>query len=396
MTQSDTEINLSGETFELIPAAILTGILKNTTHFRQAKIQLDEHRQHAISKVQQFFQDQNVKMELQRVEKAQKASNPPGVIAEQQRKFREVMESIAKSDEEKREMLRNYKIPKICIDYYDVDFNELANIAIHTKQRRLAVTSTVQLTDEITVNDEVDVSEVPNHIFKQQKQTTGSPHVQTTSSNYVHTTSVSNIERAKAVKLGDVKMQILRLRDVNVVKLRKIMNPENQLAIFGDSILSGVCAQNVDNCFVSGTRPLNILPALYNIDLSEYHCIGFLIGSNGLTSFRNLARMKPISVYKDITRLVNYASDYTNVAVFGVLPGSDRYAMRENCQKLNQILCQRFKERYISPHGMLESDLSDDIHLSVEGARKFVIRVIPRFKNQAWNTIPFLPAKKFK
>ena len=30
ITESNTELNLSGEKFELIPAAILTGILKNT------------------------------------------------------------------------------------------------------------------------------------------------------------------------------------------------------------------------------------------------------------------------------------------------------------------------------------------------------------------------------
>ena len=66
------------------------------------------------------------------------------------------------SDEEKRDMLRNYKKPKICIDYYDADFNEFANITIQTKQRSLAVTATVQLTDEKTVDDEIDNSELSN------------------------------------------------------------------------------------------------------------------------------------------------------------------------------------------------------------------------------------------
>ena len=76
-----------------------------------------------------------------------------------------MLASIAKSNEEKREMLRNYKIPKICIDYDDLDFNEMANIAIETKQRRLAVTATVQLTDEETVDDEIDVSDLSNQSF---------------------------------------------------------------------------------------------------------------------------------------------------------------------------------------------------------------------------------------
>ena len=35
-------------------------------------------------------------------------------------------------------------------------------------------------------------------------------------------------------------------------------------------------------------------------------------------------------------------------------------------------------------------------NLSVEGARNLVVRVIPRSQNQAWNAIPFLPAKKIK
>ena len=39
---------------------------------------------------------------------------------------------------------------------------------------------------------------------------------------------------------------------------------------------------------------------------------------------------------------------------------SHRYAIREKCQKLNQNLCQYCKERYISPNGTLESDLSDE------------------------------------
>ena len=93
------------------------------------------------------------------------------------------------------------------------------------------------------MDDEIDVSDLSNQISKQ--------HVQTTSSHHVQTTSVSNIERAKAVQLVDVKMKVLRIRGVNVVKLRKIMNPENQLVIFGDSTLSGVCARIVDNHFVS-------------------------------------------------------------------------------------------------------------------------------------------------
>ena len=93
------------------------------------------------------------------------------MIAEKQRQFQEVIALIAKSDEEKREKMRNYKKPKICIDYYDVDFNEFANIAIQTKQRSLAVTATVQLTDEKTVDDEIDNSELSNQISKQHVQT---------------------------------------------------------------------------------------------------------------------------------------------------------------------------------------------------------------------------------
>ena len=58
------------------------------------------------------------------------------------------------------------------------------------------------------------------------------------------------------MKLGDVKMQIFRLRGVNVVvvKLPKTLNPENQLANFGDSFLLGVQDQNVDSLFVSGAK----------------------------------------------------------------------------------------------------------------------------------------------
>ena len=54
--------------------------------------------------------------------------------------------------------------------------------------------------------------------------------------------------QAKTVKLGDVKMQIFRLRGVNVVvvKLPKTLNPENQLANFGDSFFLGVQDQNVE------------------------------------------------------------------------------------------------------------------------------------------------------
>ena len=107
------------------------------------------------------------------------------MIAEKPRQFQEVMAPIAKSDEEKRDIMRNYKKKtKICIDYYDADFNEFANIAIQTKQRSLAVTATVQLTDEKTVDDEIDNSELSNQISKQHVQTS-SPHVQTTSRTYV-------------------------------------------------------------------------------------------------------------------------------------------------------------------------------------------------------------------
>ena len=133
-----------------MPAAILTGNPKNTFQFGQAKLQLDEHRQHANDKAQRFFHDQKMRMELERVAKAQKelkerrASNPLSVIAKKQKQFQEVMTSIGKSAEENRKMLRKYKIPKACIDFYDVVFKELANIAIQTLQRRLAVTATVQ------------------------------------------------------------------------------------------------------------------------------------------------------------------------------------------------------------------------------------------------------------
>ena len=58
------------------------------------------------------------------------------------------------------------------------------------------------------------------------------------------------------MKLGDVKMQIFRLRGVNVVlvKLKKTLNPENQLANFGDSFFLGVQDQKVDSLFVSGEK----------------------------------------------------------------------------------------------------------------------------------------------
>ena len=55
--------------------------------------------------------------------------------------------------------------------------------------------------------------------------------------------------------------EIFRLRGVNVVvvKLPKTLNPENQLANFGDSLFLGV-HQNVDSLFVSGVK------LCYNID----------------------------------------------------------------------------------------------------------------------------------
>ena len=79
----------------------------------------DEHRQHAIYKGQRFFQDQKVKMELERVEMVQKevkewiTRNAPSMIAEKQRQFQEVMAPIAKSDKEKRENAKLQKKPKI-------------------------------------------------------------------------------------------------------------------------------------------------------------------------------------------------------------------------------------------------------------------------------------------
>ena len=58
------------------------------------------------------------------------------------------------------------------------------------------------------------------------------------------------------MKLGDVKMQMFRLRGVNVVVVRlpKTLNPENHLANFGDSFFLGMQDQNVDSLFVSGAK----------------------------------------------------------------------------------------------------------------------------------------------
>ena len=126
--------------------------------------------------------------------------------------------------------------------------------------------------------------------------------------------------------------------------------------------------------------------------------------------------MKPITVFEDKIQLVNYASDNTT-DLFSVLSRSNRYAIKEKCQTLNQILCQHFKERYNSLLGMLESDLSDDIHFeecprnpssilfesdlsediyTLKSVQKSFVRGIPRFVEQEWNAIPFLHSKNDK
>ena len=134
------------------------------------------------------------------------------------------------------------------------------------------------------------------------------------------------------------------------------MDVLNRLAIIGDSVKSAICAKNVDVFSLSEGRPVDLMPFLRQVLLSQNNCIAFCVGGNALEVWGK--------IYATMIQFLRFANNFANLVIIGV----------PRVQKASSLtkLSKHFGKRFIGLNVIGKTHLIYKSHFTLEGTSYYL------------------------